>query len=237
VATLNDTASKFFSKSCAHNSTDKVVSQWGPFIKEAFMKYSKRNSPHGGKAIFPNSVIIYRDGLGEGQMKAVLDAEVNQIRAELERGKVTNVEIIFVVVQKRIDARFAIPAGTRLNNVPSGTVVDSGVVEGRAQHEKFGTTFDFYLVGQSHKQGNRDAPGTMNPVHYYVRYGTEVANPTTADEIEVITYKLCHMYYNWTGTVSVPAVCKYAKVLASMTCKSLDGKAMNPNLDDKLVYL
>ena len=36
----------------------------------------------------------------------------------------------------------------------------------------------------------------------------------TTDVMQLITYKLCHMYFNFTGTVRVPAACQFAHKLA-----------------------
>ena len=36
--------------------------------------------------------------------------------------------------------------------------------------------------------------------------------------MQALTYKLTHLYYNWPGTVRVPAVCQYAhKVSLSLS--------------------
>lgn len=32
-----------------------------------------------------------------------------------------------------------------------------------------------------------------------------------------LTFKLCHMYWNWPGTIRVPAPCKYAHKLAFLS--------------------
>ena len=36
-----------------------------------------------------------------------------------------------------------------------------------------------------------------------------------------LTYKLCHLYYNWPGTVRVPMVCQYAHKLAYLVGTSI----------------
>lgn len=46
--------------------------------------------------------------------------------------------------------------------------------------------------------------GTVSPVSLNVlRDETDL----TADQLQRFTYKLCHLYYNWQGTVRVPAPC------------------------------
>ena len=39
--------------------------------------------------------------------------------------------------------------------------------------------------------------------------------------IQKLTYKLTHLYYNWPGTVRVPAPCQYAHKLAMLVGESL----------------
>jgi hypothetical protein len=47
--------------------------------------------------------------------------------------------------------------------------------------------------------------GTVTPTHYVVIYDS--CNMKT-DHVQWLTYKLCHLYYNWPGTIRVPAPCQ-----------------------------
>ncbi|KAM7017829.1 piwi-like protein 1 isoform 2-T2 [Tautogolabrus adspersus] len=51
-----------------------------------------------------------------------------------------------------------------------------------------------------------------------------------------LTYKLCHMYYNWQGIIRVPAPCQYAHKLAFLVGQSIH-KEPNAKLEDLLFYL
>ena len=53
--------------------------------------------------------------------------------------------------------------------------------------------------------------GTVNPTSYNVIKDTSGLKPK---HIQQLTYKLTHLYYNWPGTVRVPAPCQYAHKLA-----------------------
>ncbi len=59
--------------------------------------------------------------------------------------------------------------------------------------------FDFFLVSQHVTQG------TVTPTHYIVVYDDTQLKP---DYIQRISYKMTHMYYNWSGTIRVPAPCQ-----------------------------
>lgn len=59
--------------------------------------------------------------------------------------------------------------------------------------------FDFFLVPQSVRQG------TVTPTHYIVLHDDANFEP---DILQRLTFKLCFLYYNWPGSVRVPACCQ-----------------------------
>ena len=59
--------------------------------------------------------------------------------------------------------------------------------------------YDFYLVSQHVNQG------TVTPTHFYV-VKDETAWPP--DSMQKLAYKMTHLYYNWPGTIRVPAPCQ-----------------------------
>ena len=71
--------------------------------------------------------------------------------------------------------------------------------------------YDFFLVSQSVRQG------TVNPTSYNVVEDTSGLKP---EHLQKLTYKLTHLYYNWPGTVRVPAPCQYAHKVRSPSCWS-----------------
>jgi len=58
---------------------------------------------------------------------------------------------------------------------------------------------DFFLISQHVRQG------TVSPTHYVAVADT---SNLKVDHIQQITYRMTHMYYNWPGTVRVPAPCQ-----------------------------
>merc|ERR1712243_428307 len=87
--------------------------------------------------------------------------------------------------------------------------------------------YNFFLVSQSVRQG------TVNPTSYNVVKDTSGLLPK---HIQALTYKLTHLYYNWPGTVRVPAPCQYAHKLAFLVGESLH-KEPSPELQETLFYL
>lgn len=64
--------------------------------------------------------------------------------------------------------------------------------------------YDFFLVSQHVRQG------TVSPTHYIVVHDD---SGMKADHMQRLAYKMTHMYYNWPGTVRVPAPCQVNGVL------------------------
>lgn len=118
-------------------------------------------------------------------------------------------------------------------NPDPGTVVDTTVTRPERM--------DFYLVPQFVNQG------TVTPVSYNIIYDDTALGPDRHQQVVCsfqknfiesfqLAFKLCHLYYNWQGTVRVPAPCQYAHKLAFLTAQSLHGDS-DEKLRDKLFFL
>ena len=86
---------------------------------------------------------------------------------------------------------------------------------------------DFFLIPQSVNQG------TVTPTHFVV---IKESAALPADAVQKLAYKLTHMYYNWPGTVRVPAPCQYAHKLVDLVGEHLHATP-SPELNRKLYYL
>uniref|UniRef100_A0A061QHS8 Putative argonaute n=1 Tax=Cupiennius salei TaxID=6928 RepID=A0A061QHS8_CUPSA len=150
----------------------------------------------------PEKIIFYRDGVSEGQFEKVRDHEVKCIR-EACRSLSENYQpgITFIVVQKRHHTRF-MPQDPRdgsgkMKNIPPGTTVDTTVTHP--------LNFDFFLCSHFGLQG------TSRPSHYTV---IEDDNEFTANDLQKLTYYLCHTYVRCTKSISTPAPVAYAHLAA-----------------------
>merc|ERR1712110_1015971 len=85
--------------------------------------------------------------------------------------------------------RIFFQAGKELDNPPPGSIVDHTVTKR--------DWYDFFLVSQHVGQG------TVSPTHYIVIHDSL---DLPGDAVQRLSYKLTHMYYNWPGTVRVPAL-------------------------------
>ncbi|XP_030594115.1 piwi-like protein 1 [Archocentrus centrarchus] len=168
----------------------------------------------------PARIIVYRDGVGDGQLHSVVSYEVPQIIDSIRSmGHDYVPKLSVVVVKKRISSRFFAHLNAKVSNPPPGTVVDSEVTQPE--------WYDFYIVSQAVRCGS------VSPTHYNVVYDTSGLKP---DHMQRLTYKLCHMYYNWQGIIRVPAPCQYAHKLAFLVGQSLH-REPSVKLDDFLFYL
>lgn len=94
-----------------------------------------------------------------------------------------------------------------MTNPPPGTLVVDQIVPERG---------DFYLISHSANQG------MAAPSLYRTVYASHPDN-FPLEELARLAYKLCHMYYNWTGAIKVPAPCMMAHKLAYLVGQCIHG--------------
>ncbi|CAL1616189.1 unnamed protein product [Knipowitschia caucasica] len=214
VASLNHSMSRWYSNCVLQHKGQEIMDGLKKCFGGALKEYLKFNQ------CLPTRIIVYRDGVGDGQLHSVVNYEVAQIiEAIKSMGQDYMPKLSVVVVKKRINSRFFALINGKVSNPPPGTVVDSEVTRPE--------WYDFYIVSQSVRQG------CVSPTHYNVVYDTTGLKP---DHMQRLTYKLCHMYYNWQGIVRVPAPCQYAHKLAFLVGQSIH-REPNVKLDNLLFYL
>ncbi|XP_013401234.1 protein argonaute-2-like [Lingula anatina] len=174
----------------------EIIQDLAQMVKELLIQFYKSTR------FKPTRIIMYRDGVSEGQFNQVLAHELRAIREaciNLEVGYQPG--ITFIVVQKRHHTRlFCADKRDQIGksgNIPAGTTVDVGITHP--------TEFDFYLCSHAGIQG------TSRPSHYHVLWDD---NRFTADDLQILTYQLCHTYVRCTRSVSIPAPAYYAHLVA-----------------------
>ncbi|XP_044264767.1 piwi-like protein Siwi isoform X2 [Tribolium madens] len=211
VASLDKNISRYYNICCEHKMEEELSGNFA----SALVILCKRWKDHNGH--YPERILIYRDGVGEGQLPFVIEHEVVNIKRKLQQEiyKDGALKMAFVVVSKRINTRIF----TERDNPPPGTVVDDVIT--------LPERYDFYIVSQCVRQG------TVAPTSYNV---IEDSMGLPPEKLQYLTYKLTHMYYNWSGTVRVPAPCQYAHKLAFMVSQYIHRPA-HPDLENILYYL
>ncbi|ODM90222.1 Piwi-like protein 1 [Orchesella cincta] len=223
TASFSPSVGRCFSKVEKLPSREEVATKVADMFDSCIKAYFKQNG------ILPSRIMMYRDGVGEGQLRDVYEKELEGIKkciALRYQQKSTDLpKLTYIVVNKRINTRFfARERGESYKNPPPGTVVDDTVTRPERQVDNNYGVYDFFLVSQTARQG------CVSPTYYNVLFDDSGLPP---DRIQLFTYKLCHIYFNWSGTVAVPAPCQNAHKLAFLAGTALRGV----NAHEKLNYL
>ncbi|KAG5326523.1 AGO3 protein, partial [Acromyrmex heyeri] len=214
IASLDTQLTKWHSRICMQASKQELVDMLQVCLTSAINAFYKYNGCN------PERIIIYRDGVGDGDLDYVENYEVKQLLATFNRiAPNYKPQLSVIIVQKRINTRIFIKGRDGLDNPAPGTIVDSCITKRNY--------YDFFLVPQNVRQG------TVTPTHYIVIHDS--SNMET-DHMQRLTYKLCHLYYNWPGTIRVPAPCQYAHKLVYLVGQNLLSEP-HQSLSDILFYL
>ncbi|SLM41349.1 Stem cell self-renewal protein Piwi [Lasallia pustulata] len=200
VASIDDRYGQWPASVCCQESRKEMVSGLEDMMVERLRIYQRHNNQ-----ALPQNIIVYRDGVSEGQYQTVLIAESPAIDAAIRRvyppkGAMAKVSII--IVGKRHHTRFyptkPEEADQRSGNCVNGTVVDRGVTS-----ERF---WDFYL------QAHTGIQGTARPAHYVV---VQDRIRLGADALEQMTHNLCYLFGRATKAVSICPPAYYADLLCT----------------------
>ncbi|EDN03752.1 predicted protein [Histoplasma mississippiense (nom. inval.)] len=216
----------------------------------------------GKHTALPENILIYRDGVSEGQYDMVLSQELPQLRRACEQVYPTAdtkkglPRFTIIICGKRHKTRFYPTTEQdcdRSGNTKPGTVVDRGVTEARS--------WDFFL------QAHAALHGTARPCHYYIVhdaifrqiYAKLIPSPfqNIADIVEDLTHNMCYLFGRATKAVSLCPPAYYADLACerarcylaslfdtpspsaalSVTETSAAEGALQPSADDVQIHL
>ncbi|KZC11542.1 Protein argonaute-2, partial [Dufourea novaeangliae] len=197
VASMDAHPSRYAATVRVQQHRQEIIQELSSMVRELLVRFYK--STGGYK---PHRIILYRDGVSEGQFLHVLQHELTAIReACMKLEDDYKPGVTFIVVQKRHHTRLFCAEkreqSGRSGNIPAGTTVDICITHP--------TEFDFYLCSHQGIQG------TSRPSHYHVLWDD---NHFESDELQSLTYQLCHTYVRCTRSVSIPAPAYYAHLVA-----------------------
>lgn len=222
VASINREASLWYSTHEVLAETEEIP---GKYVKE--MLHRALGAYQSKNGTMPGNIYIYRDGVGDGDLLAVKNMEIKIIREglnaiEKEYELDFKIKMTFGVVKKRIDHKFMeIDRKDERQNPPAGTVCDTILTKT--------IWYDFFLVSQLTRQG------TVTPIHINILYD-DIGIP--AIKVQKLTFTLTHLYYNWPGTVRVPAPVQYAHKYAQLIGDSVHaGVDIHESMTQKLFFL
>ncbi|OQV22304.1 Piwi-like protein 1 [Hypsibius exemplaris] len=221
VASINSTYSSFASSADFFHSDTIDPATYRKHMGDLVNAYKDANQ---GKV--PETVIIYRAMDREDEMYDVvgvrkpdgtlISGEVHLAADVLRELIGVNVKLMYCIALKKCSTRFF---SEQMGNVQPGTIVDRKItIPGRN---------DFYLVSHCGRRG------TVSPMYYFA-----VSDNTGIEFVDFqnFTFQMTHMYYNWSGTVKLPAVCQYAFKLATVMGEH-SKIAPDPILNRKLWFL
>ena len=247
VANVDDLLGQWPATLRSQAGRQEMVEPLADMLKSRLRLWAAR---HNGE--FPENILVYRDGVSEGQYDTVIEKELPKLRDACEkiypadRTRKGFPRFTIVIVGKRHHTRFfpSDKSGAEKSTNPlPGTIVDRGITEAR--------NWDFFLQAHSGLQG------TARPAHYYVVLDEIFRSrnrETAANDLESLTHQLCYAYGRATKAVKVCMPTYYADLVCDRArhylshlydAASNDGQgnplAMNvqvhDNLKDTMFYI
>lgn len=170
------------------------IMNFGSMCLDLINTYAQINS------IRPKKIVVFRDGVSEGEFDMVLNEELVDLKRKVYEESYQPT-VTYVVAQKRHQTRLFVKneadgVGPHWN-VPPGTVVDTAVVHP--------FEFDFYLCS------HYGVTGTSKPVHYFVLWDE---HNFTSDELQKLIFDLCFTFARGTKPISLVPPVYYADLVA-----------------------
>ncbi|EAW15209.1 putative RNA interference and gene silencing protein (Qde2) [Aspergillus clavatus NRRL 1] len=212
VASIDSSLSQWPADIRIQTSRQEMVSDLDAMLKARLQRWARTN-----KNALPENIIVYRDGVSEGQYDLVIEKELPLLKkACVEIYPPTDTKknlprISIVVVGKRHHTRFYPTRdedADRSANPKNGTVVDRGVTEAR--------NWDFFL------QAHTAIKGTARPAHYFTVWDEIFARQkpaapfqNAADVLEDLTHRICYLFGRATKAVSICPPAYYADLVCT----------------------
>jgi len=188
------------------------------FLHEALTAFLEKNK------CLPVRILVYRGSATQNLYPEIRETEAASFKYVIENFmKGYRAALTFVVCSKRVGLRFFKPRPNEANiaNPDSGTVIDTTVTIPGVNN--------FYLINHA------CAKGTSSPTHYLVL--VDESHSLLPDALQVLTYRLSFMYFNFAGSTKFPAPLMYAQKLATFSATAVSSKTHHPRLKNSLYYL
>ncbi|WRT64136.1 uncharacterized protein IL334_001065 [Kwoniella shivajii] len=193
IATYNADCDKYSAQIRLQEGRSEIIVELSSMIEEHLKIFHKHNDE------YPERILIFRDGISEGQYAAVLHYEHTAVLQACRRLRKDYRPLLLVCIcAKRHNTRFFGRDGDvdRSGNLPSGLVVDRSVTHPYA--------FDFFL------QAHAGRVGTARPTHYICLLDELAITP---DQLQQLVHSLCHSFTRCTRSVSLVPVCYIADLV------------------------
>jgi aubergine-like protein len=191
------------------------------------------------------NIVAYVEGFDSLIKKKEKDnALIQTVLLDVVRKYNPAADVCVLNVHKRVSARFfSANSDTKSNsaypytNCPVGTVIDASSVTPLVPQKP--DTMPTSMSEMTHEQSffliaSEANQGCANPVKYTVlRMHKEVK----FKGLQMLSFQLCHLYYNWTGTIRIPAPLMYATKMTKFFAEVLQKQTVNSNLLTNKSYL
>ncbi|KAG8385134.1 hypothetical protein BUALT_Bualt03G0010200 [Buddleja alternifolia] len=194
VSSINWPAvNRYAARVCPQDHRTERILEFGPMCQDLINTYFQLNK------VNPKKIVIFRDGVSEGQFDMVLNEKLSDLKNAVYDDN-SKPALTLVVAQKRHQTRLFLEnfgEGGPTGNVPPGTVVDTKIVHP--------FEFDFYLCSHYRRIG------TSKAVRYCVLWNQ---NSFTSDQLQELIYNLCFTFARSTRPVSLVPPVYYADLVA-----------------------
>ncbi|WWC66253.1 uncharacterized protein I206_100154 [Kwoniella pini CBS 10737] len=193
IATYNADCDTYSAQIRLQEGRAEIITDLSSMIEEHLKIFHKHNGQ------YPERILIFRDGISEGQYAAVLSYEHVAILKACKRLQPNYRPLLLICIcAKRHTTRFFGRDADvdKFGNLPSGLVVDRSVTHPYA--------FDFFL------QAHAGRVGTARPTHYICLLDELAMTP---DQLQQLVHALCHSFTRCTTSVSLVPVCYIADLV------------------------
>lgn len=211
VASVDRYLATWFAEISIQTKRQEKVADLDRMLKSRLKVWQARNGS------YPQRILIYRDGVSEGQFDMVKNEEEPLLeKALIELYKPANQprpSMTIIIVAKRHHTRLApstsvIADGT--SNCPAGTVVDRGITSP--------TLWQFFLQPHSAIQGSA-RPGfytvVMDEIFRKAAQNPAAGSIGAADMCEDLTQSLCYTFGRATRAVGIVTPAYYADIVCT----------------------
>lgn len=202
VASIHPAFTNYYNTTRIHErSGQEIGGHVGDCFREALLAFHEATKGR----FMPETIIVFRDGLADSQIGAAKDFEVTSMKTAIRNFQGYDPQLIYVIVNKKTNAKLFINGNRGVENPQSGTVVNTVVIP---------ESQSFYLIAHTVTQG------MASPTLYRIIHNDGNMDPMV---VAKLAFRLCYMYYNWTGGIKVPAPTMMAHKLAYLVGQSVHG--------------
>jgi aubergine-like protein len=173
-------------------------------IKQSILSACRRYFDEN-QNVAPKRVIIYSSSLDDVQSELHHDSVIQALEEamrEVETNTHTRPALVYAVVSRKTNFRFYV-SRTSTDNLEQGTIINTGLVNSYSGSRRF----SFFLLSLQSRLG------VTIPCQYDVIHNTA---GVSREDMELLSYKQCYLYYNVSGPCKFPAPLYYAYKLVTM---------------------